>query len=339
MLVSIIIPTVRTGTIATAIEAILRQTDDNWELIVVPQGDDGAMIQLLDRYCARDSRVQYVHTPRRNVSHARNVGIAAVRGEIIAFTDDDCEVAPDWIAVMRELYMENPDIGFLGGAVVAPPSEQPWRISTCPAAHVIDAKYFPLRDDWRAPEGFYAIGANISGRSEIVKRVKLFDEAFGGGGQFGACEDQDFGFRVEALGVGIMTSKRLIVRHTSGRRYGLRDFFKHQRHYARGRGAWLAKLRLWGHPVVEAWDTRPTAAMHIKAIVTRPHKWLLSMFGRYYAKRAEIEYLEQYVLGDDLLSHRRPRPSHPAIAQRAARSAGDNVGGRSGRHAESMPPA
>ena len=224
MMVSIILPTVRTGTLADAIEAIVRQTDGNWELIVVPQGDDRQLIQLLDEYSARDSRVRYVHTLKKNASHARNVGIHAARGEIIAFTDDDCEVAPNWIAVMREIIALNPDVGLLGGLVIAPPSGQPWRISSCPSANVIDAKYYPLRDNWRAPDGFYMIGANMCVRRQLAHKAGDYDEALGAGARFGSCEDQDFMLRVEALGAGLMTSTRLIVNHTSGRRYGWQHF-------------------------------------------------------------------------------------------------------------------
>ncbi len=324
MLVSIILPTIRTGTIAVAMEAILRQTDDNWELVVVPQGDDALLLGLLESFRARDSRVRFVHTPIKNSSHARNVGIPAARGEIIAFTDDDCEVAPDWIAVMREIYTQRPDIHYLGGEVVAPPSAQPWKISTCPSAKVINAEYFPLRDSWRAPAGFYMIGANISVRREIAEKVGHWDEVLGAGAQFGSCEDQDFGLRAEALGIGIMTSKRLVVNHTSGRRYGLRTFIKHQRAYARGRGAWIAKLRLWGHPGVDVFEPMPTLMHHAKAIVVRPHKWLLRLFGKHYAKRAEAEYLAQYVLGDDLLSTPRKPPTHPAAVALRLHQPGDS---------------
>ncbi|MBC7841200.1 MAG: glycosyltransferase family 2 protein [Gemmatimonadaceae bacterium] len=324
MLVSIILPTIRAGTLADAIEAILRQTDDNWELIVVPQGDEAAMLRMLDGYRDRDPRIRYVHTPKKNLSHARNVGMPSALGEIIAFTDDDCEVAPDWIAVMRELFIQNPDIHYLGGEVVAQPNAQPWRISTCPAAHVINAKYFPLRDNWRAPAGFYMIGANISLRREIAEKVGPFDDVFGAGAQFGSCEDQDFGLRAEALGIGFMTSKRLVVNHTTGRRVGFRSFVKHQRAYARGRGAWLAKLRLWGHPVVPLFEAKPSLMGQAKGSVTRPDKWLLGIFGKYHAKRAEAEYLAQYVLGDDLLSIPRKPPTHPVAVALRSRQMGDS---------------
>src|SRR4051794_25105974 len=99
MLISIILPTIRATTVSDAIDAILKQTDEAWELVVVPQGDDPSLLGLLDDYVARDPRVRYVHTQRKNSSHARNVGIQAALGAVIAFTDDDCEVAPDWISV------------------------------------------------------------------------------------------------------------------------------------------------------------------------------------------------------------------------------------------------
>jgi GT2 family glycosyltransferase len=316
MLVSIILPTVRATTLAQAVDAILRQTDETWELIIVPQGEDKALLSLVDDYCARDPRVRFARTPKKNSSHGRNVGMPLARGEIIAFTDDDCEVAPDWIAVMREIYQQNPDVGSLGGRVVAPPSKQPWRISTCPAAHVIDATYYPLRNNWRAPDGFYMIGANISVRRDIAQKVGMFDEVFGAGTYYGSCEDQDFMLRVEMLGHGIMSAKRLVVHHTSGRRYGFRNFIRHQRNYARGRGAWRAKLLLWGHPVMDIWSVRPPLSAHAKLIVTRPHKWLLKLFNDYHAKRASADYLAKFVLGEDLVSHPRRPPTHPAYIER-----------------------
>jgi glycosyltransferase involved in cell wall biosynthesis len=304
MLVSIILPTIRTGSVSQAIDAVLAQTDPNWELVVVPQGDDADLIALLEDYAMRDSRVTYVHTDRKNLSHARNVGIAAAKGEVLAFTDDDCEVAPDWVAVMREIFERHPDIGYIGGEVVAPPSTQPWRISTCPAAHVIDATFIPSRDG-TAPEGFYMIGANICVRRSVADAVGPFDDVLGAGAYFACCEDQDFGFRAAGLDVGFLTSKRLVVNHTTGRRYGVREFVKHQRNYALGRGAWIAKLQMYGHPMGEVWGRRPTVTEHLKRAVTRPHKWLLEMFGSYHQKRAAAEYRRDYGVGPDLLSHRR----------------------------------
>lgn len=303
MLVSIILPTIRAASIGDAIDALLRQTSDEWELIVVPQGNDRRLLDLLESYQRRDARVSYVHVLEMNASNARNIGMAAARGDIFAFTDDDCEVAADWVEVMQDVYTTHPEVGYLGGEVVAPPSAQRWRISTCPAAHVIDAFYFPSRSGRRAPDGFYMIGANITVRREVADAIGPYDVVFGAGARFASCEDQDFGFRAEALDVGFMTTKRLVVNHTTGRRYGVRQFLKHQRNYALGRGAWVAKLCEWGHVMGEEWSRPPTTSQHLRRLVTRPDRWLLERFGAHYQRRAAAEYLAKYEVGPDLLSH------------------------------------
>ena len=40
----------------------------------------------------------------------------------MAFTDDDCEADPDWLEVIAGYFEREPDLGLLGGAVIAPPS-------------------------------------------------------------------------------------------------------------------------------------------------------------------------------------------------------------------------
>lgn len=307
MLVSIILPTVRTTTVGDAIEAILRQTVDDWEVVVVPQGDDAGLIELLEGYHRRDPRVRFVHADTMNLSNARNVGMAAATGDIFAFTDDDCEVAPDWVSTIIEQFDARPDIGFLGGEVVAPKSTQPWRISTCPAAHVIEGEWLPAREA-AAPHGFYMIGANMVVRREVAERVGPFDVVLGAGARFACCEDQDFGFRAAALDVGFKTTPKLVVHHTTGRRYGFEQFVKHQRNYARGRGAWVQKLVMWEHPTGRQWAQPPTFRDHVRAL-RRPDKWLLELWAGRVKRAAAAEYQEHFELSEDVLS--RPRAGTP----------------------------
>jgi GT2 family glycosyltransferase len=301
MLVSVILPTVRTGSVAAAIEAVMRQSDEHWELLIVYQGDDQDLATLVKDYEGRDPRITGIHAQESNLSHARNVGMAAARGEVLAFTDDDCEVAPDWIAAVRKAFTDEPLVGVFGGEVVAEPNTQPWRISTCPAAHVVEGVYVPGRDD-EPPPGFYMIGANFCVRREAAERVGQFDEVLGAGARFACCEDQDFIFRAESLGYGLMTSKSSVVYHTTGRRYGVKQFVKHQRNYARGRGAWAAKLRLWGHPLGEVWS-RPTSFQDgARRLVRRPDRWLLERFAAHHAKQAANEYVSEYLLDEAVMS-------------------------------------
>jgi glycosyltransferase involved in cell wall biosynthesis len=294
-LVSVVLPTVRPGPVSAAIEAIRAQTDPHWELIVVYQGDDPDLAMVIEQFAEVDPRIRAVHSSPANLSHARNVGIAAARGSILAFTDDDCEVSRDWVEVIRREMGKHPRVGIVGGEVVAEPNRKWWSISTCPAAHVIECVYIPGEQD-EPDHGFYMIGANFCARRTVADRVGPFDEVLGAGARFGNCEDQDFMFRAESLGYGLMTTKRLLVTHSSGRRYGIKSFVRHQRNYARGRGAWVAKLVLWGHPLGAVWSQPPTARQHLASLIRRPHRWLFERWAQRIADRAAAEYREAYQL-------------------------------------------
>lgn len=311
VLVTICLPTIRAGSVQEAIDAIRQQTSPNWELIVVPQGPDPEMIRVLDEYVAADSRIRYVHVDMMNASNARNVAMQAAHGDVFAFTDDDCEVAPNWVEVMIDELTAHPTVGVIGGEVVAPKSEQPWRISTCPAAHVLDAVYYPQERNHRAPDGFYMIGANIAVRREAAERIGLFDVILGAGAYFACCEDQDIIVRAEALDIGLMTTKRLVVNHTTGRRYGVKQFLKHQRNYALGRGAWITKLQMWNHRLGDEWSRPETFRSQAKQFFTQPHRWVFNRYGNHYKKIGAARYRAMYELGDDVLSH--PRGTSGAV--------------------------
>jgi glycosyltransferase involved in cell wall biosynthesis len=303
--VSICVPTIRWQTVGGTIESVLRQSCPDWELLLVAQGDDAELLGALERYSSEDRRIRVVHVDWRNASNARNVGLASSLGDIVAFTDDDCEVAPNWVQVLHDEFTDHPDVGYIGGAVVAPPSARRGVVSTCPAADVIDALYRPEDEHFRAPYGFYMIGANVAIRRGVAERIGPFDTTLGPGTRFPACEEQDYNLRVEAAGIPMLTTRRLVVNHTWGRRYGTRAVLAHHRNYGRGRGAWIAKLQMWGHRLAAEWGLPPRRSAQLRTMLRRPDKWALGLYGMRHARAAEAEYASMYELGDDLLSHLR----------------------------------
>lgn len=87
--VSVVIPIYNAAsTVARAIDSVLRQTLQDFEIIVVDDGSTDDVQQVLERY---GDRVFYIYQEHRGCSAARNRGISEARGEYIAFLDAD-----DW---------------------------------------------------------------------------------------------------------------------------------------------------------------------------------------------------------------------------------------------------
>ena len=86
-LVSVIIPTYnRAWVLKEAVDSVLAQEFGDFELIVVDDGSTDATAELLAAYA---DRVRVLRQTNRGVSAARNAGIAAARGKLIAFLDSD----------------------------------------------------------------------------------------------------------------------------------------------------------------------------------------------------------------------------------------------------------
>lgn len=297
MTVTVVVPTVRPTTVRASIESIRRQTYTDLEIIVVAQGNDPALRSVTDDLARSDPRIRIVWLEQGNLSAARNAGISAGTGEIVAITDDDCEADSRWVELMVEIFRTRPDIGFVGGQLVAAPSLRRFSISTCPAAHVQETSYQPSKSGWEAPPGFYVIGANLSMRRSVFEKVGLFDPTLGAGTRYGSCEDVDYVLRCELKDIGILSTPRLIIYHTYGRRYGLMSCLKHHRNYNYGRGAFAVKLRWMKHRLAPIWCAPGNARHQLKSLLRNPAKWAVDeVYGRYFQIKASREYAEKYEL-------------------------------------------
>jgi len=306
MRVSVCIATVRDDMIVAAVESVRRQTHEDWELLVVAQGADPSLFGTIARTADAEPRIHLIHLTEMNRANALNVAMKAATGEIIAFTDDDCEVAPDWLEQIVVAFTDHPEVGLVGGELTAAPKTRRFAISSCPTAHAIEVIYSPSRDGYHAPDGMYMLGANTAVRREVAERLGGFDVTLGPGTPFPACEDLDFGVRAESIDTTMMTTKKILVHHTGGRRYGLRAFLKHHRNYARGRGAYVKKLQMWGHRLGDEWGRRPTAKELFKSAIHNPPRFLLKeVYGEYYGRKAAREFFAGYEIGPDHLC--RPR--------------------------------
>lgn len=103
-MISIVMPcyNCETSLVRTA-ECIQAQTVADWELIAVDDGSSDGTGAALDALARADARIRVIHQENGGVSRARNAGMAAARGEWLAFADADDVLPPDALATLLAL--------------------------------------------------------------------------------------------------------------------------------------------------------------------------------------------------------------------------------------------
>lgn len=100
MKISIVVPVYNTPpeAFSRCLRSILSQTHPDFETIVIDDGSQDSLSPQYEALCALDSRVRYLKTENRGVSHARNTGIRVASGDYIAFVDADDTVSENFLA-------------------------------------------------------------------------------------------------------------------------------------------------------------------------------------------------------------------------------------------------
>ena len=256
MRISVCAPVSRADTVRPFLESILRQTHEEWELILVGQGplDDPRsqkVREAIDTFAARDRRIRYCHIETRGATRAKNAAILEATTDMIAEIDDDAEAAPDWLETMVAIFQANPDVDVVGGSVLKPPRQRKG-LAVCPEVVPADTVYDPASMR-TPPNGWNWISCNVGIRRRVFEAVGLYDEYLGPGSIFPAADDTDLMLRFESAGIKMAATPRLIVHHTYGYRYGTKAFLRHQYNYAYGNGGLAAKLVLANDPHGAAW--------------------------------------------------------------------------------------
>jgi GT2 family glycosyltransferase len=202
----------RWNDICAAVDSLRNQTRRADQVVLVADHNP----DLLDR--ARASFPDVLCLPSegaRGLSGARNTGVRAATGDVVAFLDDDAAAEPNWVARMLDAYAD-PRVAGVGGHVV--PAWQAPRPSWFPDEFlwVVGCSYRGLpteRAEIRNP-----IGANMSFRRDVFDSVGGFDEAMGRLGKDAAgCEETEFAIRARAAD----PSARIVLEPTAECRHNV----------------------------------------------------------------------------------------------------------------------
>lgn len=160
--------------LARAVESVRRQSVPPVELVVVIDHNEALLARA--RSELRADRI-LENTGSRGLSGARNAGLAAVGGDVVAFLDDDAEAEASWLAWLRSAYLDERVIGV--GGLVLPAWAAGERPGWMPAEFdwVVGCSYTGLpteRSTVRNP-----IGANMSFRTEPLRAAGGFAAAVG----------------------------------------------------------------------------------------------------------------------------------------------------------------
>jgi len=212
--VSVIVCSYNGGrTLAACLDSLSKLNYPDYEVILVDDGstDDTAYI------AAQFPQVRYIHQSNHGLSHARNTGAAAARGEVLAYTDSDCMADVDWLYYLIGTLVSG-DYAGVGGPNVTPPAQN-W-VQACVAAAPGGPSHVLLTDTVAE----HIPGCNMAFYRRAFESVGGFDAEYHKAG-----DDVDFCWRIQQAGWVIAFSPPAIVWHY--RRFTLRAFLKQQDGY------------------------------------------------------------------------------------------------------------
>ncbi len=211
--VSVIVCSFNGGaTLDQCVRSLLALDYPDVEIIVVDDGSTDDTQEILSRY----PMVRSIHQPNRGLSAARNVGLQAATGKIIAYTDSDCFADPDWLSHL--VYpLCHTDAAAVGGPNLTP---EDGRLAACVAAspgqpaHVLEsdlvAEHIP--------------GCNMAFRREALEAIQGFDSRYRKAG-----DDVDVCWRLQEAGFWITFAPGAFVWHH--RRQTPRSYLRQQAGY------------------------------------------------------------------------------------------------------------
>ena len=219
-------------TIRDCLDGLEQLAYPDYEVIVVDDGSTDSTAAIASRY---DYRL--IRTENRGLANARNTGLKAATGEIVAYIDDDAYPDPHWLTYLAANFLSTSHAA-VGGPNLAPPGDGP--IAECIARAPGGPVHVLLSDS----EAEHIPGCNMAFRKDCLEAVGGFDPQFRTAG-----DDVDVCWQLQERGWTLGFSPAALVWHH--RRNSLRTYWKQQIGYGRAEAMlerkWPEKYNGPGH--------------------------------------------------------------------------------------------
>ena len=220
-------------TIHDCLRALAKVDYPDFEVIVVDDGSTDDTARIVREY---DS-VRLISTENCGLSCARNTGLEAATGEIVAYVDDDAYPDVHWLKYLAATFQTTDHAG-VGGPNIPPPVDGP--IADC----VANAPGGPVHVLLSDREAEHIPGCNMAFRKTRLEAIGGFDPRFRVAG-----DDVDVCWRLQERGWTLGFHPAAIVWHH--RRNSVRTYWKQQRGYGKAEAMlqqkWPQKYNGTGH--------------------------------------------------------------------------------------------
>ncbi len=207
-------------TLEDNLRSLEQLTYPDYEIILVNDGSKDKTSEIGHRF----AKVRVIDTPNAGLSAARNVGLTAATGDIVAYTDADTRVDRDWLTFLVQPFLTSDVVGS-GGPNVVPPDDSP--IAQC-IARAPGGPTHVLLDD-RIAE--HVPGCNMAFRRDALLAIDGFNPIY-----LRAGDDVDVCWRLQARGWKIGFASAALVWHHH--RSSVNAYWRQQVGYGEGE-TWL----------------------------------------------------------------------------------------------------
>jgi O-antigen biosynthesis protein len=220
-------------TLRDTLEGLAELDYPDYEVIVVNDGSTDHTEAIVGDFPG----FRLISTPNNGLSGARNTGLRAATGEIVAYVDDDARPDPSWLTYLVHTF-ETTDHAGVGGPNIAPAGDG--AIADC----VANAPGGPIHVLLSDREAEHIPGCNMAFRREHLEAVGGFDPQFRTAG-----DDVDLCWRLQQRGWTLGFHPAALVWHH--RRNSLRAYWRQQRGYGKAEALlerkWPEKYNSAGH--------------------------------------------------------------------------------------------